>query len=201
MDMDLKHIIDKIKTEGVSEAEKQADEIVASAKTKAKNMIAEAEKEKQEIIKNAGEEAKKLKNNAEEAIKQASRDVLLGLKESIIAVLDKILKGDISGQLTPDILQQMILNMVKNLTADKAFDVEVLLNAKDKEKLDKLLVSAFKKETKKGVTLKVSPAVEHGFRIGEKGGTSYYDFTDEAIAEAFKAYLNPKVSAILDLKK
>lgn len=198
MEMDLKHIIEKIKTEGVGEAEQKADRIVQAAKTKAKKTIEEAREEKEEIIAAAGKDAERLKKNAEEAIKQASRDAILALKESIIALFDRILKGDIAGQLTPEVLKEMILIMVKNLTADKQFDVEVLLNEKDKTVLDKLFFDALKKDVKKGVTLKVSPGVEHGFRIGEKGGSSYYDFSDEAIAEAFRTYLNPKIASILE---
>jgi len=50
----------------------------------------------------------------------------------------------------------------------------------------------------KGVTFKISPSVEKGFRIGEKDKNYYYDFTDDALVEALKTYLNPKLLKILD---
>ncbi|MFH1553231.1 MAG: V-type ATP synthase subunit E [Candidatus Omnitrophota bacterium] len=197
MEMDLKNIIEKIKEEGVFEADKKAAEIVEEASKKAKDIIQTALKEKEDIIKNAAKEAEKLTKNGEEAVRQASRDVLLSLREDIVALFDRLTKKDVAEQLSPDVLKDMIVRLVESVTEHKQFDIEVLLSKKDKDVLDRVLFDALKQEAKKGVTLKVSPGIEHGFRIGEKGGTSYYDFTDEAIAEAFALYLNPKIAEVL----
>ncbi|MGB2600994.1 MAG: V-type ATP synthase subunit E [Candidatus Omnitrophota bacterium] len=197
MEMELKNIIDKIKTEGVSEAEKQAAGITSQAEAKAKSIVEAAQKEKDAIIKEAGQAAEKMQKNGEEAIKQASRDVLLGLRQSIVGLYDTVIKRDVSEQLSPDVLKGMISQLTESITKNKKFDVEVLLSEKDKKQLEEMLLSGLKKELKKSVDIKASPNVEHGFRIGEKDGSSYYDFTDEAIAEAFKAYLNPKIAQIL----
>ena len=53
-------------------------------------------------------------------------------------------------------------------------------------------------DAKKGVTLKVSPDVANGFRIGVKGSDVYYDFSDDAIAAVLKSLINPNLKAILD---
>jgi V/A-type H+-transporting ATPase subunit E len=197
MEMELKNIIDKIKSEGVDEAEKKAADITGQAETKAKSIIEAAQKQKGAIIKEAEQEAEKLQKNGEEAVKQASRDVLLGLRQSIMGLFDTIIKRDVSEQLSADVLKGMISQLSESITKNKQFDVEVLLSEKDKKEMEKVILGGLKKELKKGVEIKASPNIEHGFRIGEKGGSSYYDFTDEAIAEAFKAYLNPKIAEIL----
>ena len=197
MEMDLKGIIDKIKKEGVSEAEKKAGEIISSAEEKARGMIETAKKERENIVGNAEEEAGKLQANAEKAIKQASRDTILSLKEEIVKIFDIVLKEKISDELKPDVLREAIIQIVNKFGDEEKIDLEVLLNEKDKKELEKTLFSKFKEKTKKELILKVSPAIENGFRIGEKGKNSYYDITDEAVAEAFKTFLNPRITRII----
>ena len=201
MEMDLKSIIDKIKTEGVSEAEQKAADITAEAKKKADGIIQEANKEKEKILKKAQADAENLKNNANEAIKQASRDVLLSLGEQIIALFDKVVKREVAREMPPAALKTMIIALAERFKKEGLLDVEILLSEKDKKGLESTLLSALKKEMKKGVTIKTSSGIEHGFLIGERGKSSYYDFTDDAIAEAFTTYLNPKIVEILTAGK
>lgn len=199
MEVELKNIIEKIKEEGVGEAEKRAKDITGEAELKAQEILRSAEAERDEILKNAKQGAEKLKNNGEVSLRQASRDVLLSLRKSIVTLFDSVIKQDIQDQFKPEMLKDIIIRVVENSAKEKVFDVEVLLNEKDKTKLENVLLAGLKEEFKKGVTLKVSPNVEYGFRIGEKEGNSYYDFTDEAILEAFKTYLNPKMVQILSV--
>ncbi len=197
MELELKNIIDKIKEEGVTAGETRAEEIVAEAELAAKNILKEAEVKKNEILKDAQKEAQGLNSKAEEAVRQSARDVVLGLKEDIIAVFDRVIKKEVAAQLSPDILKEMIVKLAENVVKNESFDVEILLNKEDKQKLEQTFLKDVQEEFKKGVTLTMSGKVEKGFRIGEKDKNSYYDFTDEAIAEAFKAYLNPKMVQIL----
>jgi len=201
MEMDLQHIIDKIKEEGVGEAEKTASGIIERAKKEEKAIIDGAETEKDDIIDKARQEADRLKKNGEEAIRQASRDVLLALRERILALFDKVMKKEVTKQLSTDVLKDMIVRLVENFREKGEIEVEVLLSKKDKTDLEQVLFKHLKGEIAKGVTLKVSPGIEKGFRIGEKDKNAYYDFTDDAIAEAFKTFLNPKVTEILNSEK
>lgn len=197
MAMDLKNIIERIKEEGVDEAQKKAGDIIAQAETKAAATIADAEEKKKGIIDEAGAEALKLKASSEEAMRLASRDVLLGLRENIVTLFDKIIKRDVAEELSPDVMKEMIIRLVEKFRESGETEVEVLLSDKDKDALEETLLKDLKKEMKKGVELKVSSSMEHGFRIGEKDGNTYYDFTDEAIEEAFKSYLNKQLTGIL----
>jgi V/A-type H+-transporting ATPase subunit E len=197
MAMDLKNIIERIKEEGVDEAQKKAGDIIAQAENKAAATIAAAEEKKNDIIEKARAEALKLKANSEEAMRQASRDVLLGLRENIIVLFDKVIKRDVAEELSPDVMKEMIIRLVEKFKESGETEVEVLLSDKDKNSLEETLLKDLKKEMKKGVELKASSSMEHGFRIGEKDGNTYYDFTDEAIEEAFKSYLNKQLTGIL----
>ncbi len=197
MEVELKSIIEKLKSEGVEEAEKQASGIISRAEEKAEGIINGAEKDKEEILKSAEKKAAMLKKNGEEALKQASRDALLALKQSITTLFDRVFREQVSAEMSPDVLKDMIVRLVENIARDKTFNVEILLSEEDRKNLEKTLFTALGEKLKKAVTLKVSPSVERGFLIGEKDGTSFYDFTDEAVAEAFISYLNPKIAEIL----
>ena len=196
MEVELKNIIEKIKEEGIGEAEKKASDITKDAETKAESIIKEAQDKKEIILKEAAEASEALKKNGAAAVKQASRDAMLSLREQITALFDSVGKQKIAEQLTPDVLKNMIVTLAEKFKREK-LDVEVLLSEKDKKALEKELFKALKEDIKKGIVVKVSPRVENGFRIGAKGESFYYDFTDEAIAEAFTAFLNPKIMEIL----
>jgi V/A-type H+-transporting ATPase subunit E len=198
MEMELKGIIEKIKEEGVEEGEKKAADIISQAEERARNAMGSAEKEGEDIIKKAEKEAEKLRKNGEEALQQASRDVLLSLRQEIVALFDRVIKEETAKQLSPELLKGMITTLVEKFEKNGETDVEVLLSAKDKTALEKMLLTGLKEKMAKGVTLKASPKVEKGFMIGGKGKESYYDFTDEAITEAFKAFLNPKITGLLN---
>ena len=92
MEMDLKGIIEKIKTEGVDEAEVKASAIIEDAEQKAKEIVLGAEKTQKETIEKTEEESKKMVAKAEAAISQAARDAVLSLKGRITGVFDSMFK-------------------------------------------------------------------------------------------------------------
>ena len=55
-------------------------------------------------------------------------------------------------------------------------------------------------QLEQSVTIRASHAVASGFRFELKEGSVYYDFTDETIADALKAFINPSLQAILNGK-
>jgi V/A-type H+-transporting ATPase subunit E len=197
MELELTNIIEKLKTEGVGEADKEAARIISEAKDKAKSIVDGAKKDKEKMVHDAEQQAAMLKKNGEEALQQASRDTLLALKQSITKLFDSAFRAQVSAEMSPDVLKDMIVRLVENIAKEKTFNVEVLVSDKDKKELEKTLFAALKGELQKKVTLKTSPNVERGFLIGEKDGTSFYDFTDGAVAEAFTSYLNPKIAELL----
>lgn len=198
MEMELSGLIDKIKKEGVEKAEQDADNITHEAKQKAKCIVDDAEKKKAALIKEAETQTENFKKAAEKALQQSARDVLLSLKERTTRFFGRVLKEKIAGQLSSEVLKETILKAVENFQKDTELDIEVMVGEKDRDRLQKHLFSALSKEMKDNIAVKGSSSIKKGFRIGEKGKDSYFDFTDEAIAEAFKRYLNPKLVKLLD---
>ncbi|UCD54678.1 MAG: hypothetical protein JSV93_03915 [Candidatus Omnitrophota bacterium] len=197
MEMELNNLIDKIKREGVEEAEKEAGELVSDAQGKARQIINTAESEKADIIKQAEGEIRNFRKNAEKAVKQAARDALLNLRERVNEFFVRMVKDKISGELTPEVLKEVIIKAIANFRKDGTSDIEVLVSKKDRDELQKSLFKALAKDIK--LTLTGAPGIEKGFRIGEKGKDSYFDFTGEAIAESFTRYLNPKLAEMLNI--
>ena len=109
------------------------------------------------------------------------------------------MKKKIADDMTPELLKEIVIKAIENMKKGGTLDIEVLLSKKDREKLQKSILSTMARAAKEAVTIKSADAIENGFRIGEMGKNSYVDFTDEAIAEAFKRYLNPHLVEILDI--
>lgn len=196
----LDNLIQKIKEEGVQEAKKQSEDIISQAEEQARQILEDARIKRDSIIRVGRVDADNLKKNGQEALRQAARDVLLSLRERIIELFDSVVKNRVSQQLSPENLKDIIKKIIENFKKGESPDIEILLSRQDKKELEGVFWKAFADELKKGVTLKTSPHIEKGFRIGEKNKNFYYDFTDEAIAQTFKLYLNPKIRDLLKEK-
>lgn len=199
MEMELKNLIDKIKKEGVEKAESDAGNIVRQAQTKAQQVIDDAEKRKATLLQEGEARLKAFQASTEEALKQSARDALLALRDRVTEFFGRVVKDRVSEQLTDDALKEIIIKAVEGCIKHKSMDVEVLLSDKDKKRLEKILFNELTKEAKERLKVKAGRSVEKGFRIGEQGKDSYLDFTDQAIADGFKRYLNPKLVEMLDI--
>lgn len=201
MEMDLNNLIEKIKKDGVGEAQKKSADIINDAQKKAQEIIAHAHTENKNIILEAETESNKLKKLAEASIKQSVRDAALSLKQKIVELCDTITKRQITQQMSPSVLKDIILKLIENFKKEGILNIEILLKKEDKEKLEETVLGSLAAEMKKGITFKISPSISAGLRIGERDKNYYYDFTDEGLMEALRAYLNPKVLKILDTNK
>ncbi|MBU0571865.1 MAG: hypothetical protein KJ995_01200 [Candidatus Omnitrophica bacterium] len=199
MEMNLDSVIEKLQTEGVNRAEERASAIIKEAETKAANIVSSAKRQKDVMLEKAEKEAEEFRINVEVAIKQAARDVIIAIRAQMEALLDSIIKKEVSAQLTPDVLKDIITKLVTTSIEREEVDLEILLGENDKRALRETLGALLQGELKKGVVIKASPALKKGFRIGKKGENEYYDFSDDAISEAFNFYLNKKLRKIIDI--
>jgi len=199
MEMELKDLINKIKKEGVEQAESDAQQVLADAKKEAEKIVSDATQKAEELLKNGKEEAKNFRAATEQALKQSARDALLTLRSRVTEFFSRIVKDKVSDQLKPNVLKDILVHAIEHYGKGSTADIEVLLSDADKKALQKTLFAALRKEARERVTLKGTKTVQKGFRIGEKGKDSYLDFTDQAIAEGFKRYLNPKLVEVLDI--
>ena len=195
MDVSLENLIEKIKKEAIEEGQQASGEIVDNAKTEAASIVDNARAEADKIVRDATNQAADLEESAKQALQQAARDVELLLKERIGSLFDRVFKREVGAALSPEFLGDVVGKMVTGWAREG--QVEVTVNAADREKLEALLFSSLKEDVKNSVTIRTSQTVSKGFRIELKGENVYYDFTDDSIADALKAFINPSLQAIL----
>ncbi len=196
MEVNLENLIEKVRTEAVDQGRQQADKIVADAKAEAEKIVADAQAESKKIIDIGRREAEQLQANARQAVRQAARDAELLLKERLNALFDRVFKRQIGTALTVETLNGIIRQLVTDWAARGQVDIAV--SEADKDGLQELLFAGLQEELQDAVTLRASSAVSSGFRFELKGGSVYYDFTDETIAETLRAFINPGLQGILN---
>ena len=198
MDVQLQELIDKIKKDGVAAAETSASEKIAAAEKEAAKIIADAKEEADKIIKQAKDETARMEKASEDAIAQASRNLVLTFRKSVENELSAIVNAETEKAYDAKLLGTLIPEAVKEWAKKSdASDLSVILNDKDLKALESNLQTALKSEIAKGLTLKTDNAIGGGFRIGVKDGAAFYDYSAEAVADLFSAYLNPRVAAIM----
>ncbi len=198
MDVQLQELIDKIKKDGVASAESSAAAIIAEAEKKAAAIIAEAENKAADIVKAGKSETARMEKASIDAIRQAGRNLILSFRDSVTTELGAIVATETTKAYSVDMLKTLIPETVKAWASKTDVDdISVLLPAKDAETLESGFKAALKDELAKGLELKADKTLDAGFRIGTKDGAAYYDFSAEAVADLFSAYLNPRTAAIM----
>ncbi|MDR1931251.1 MAG: V-type ATP synthase subunit E [Spirochaetales bacterium] len=197
MDIQLKELIETIKKEGIDSADSKAAEIVSEAETRAKAIVARAEEDAARLLADARREIARGEQSSKEAIAQAGRDLILGLEKRITSLFDGVITSQAREALQGKGLEDAVVGLVKAWAAKGSGGLEVLLPADELKKIESSLSAKLGEELKKGVTLKPVPQIDAGFRISEKNGSAYYDFTAEGVAQILAEYLNPKLAEIM----
>ena len=198
MEVQLQELIEQIKNDGVVAAEAEAKSIIDAAKADALRIVADARAEADKIIANAKAETERMTKASEDAIRQAGRNLLISFRESVTRELKAIVGENVAAVYSSESLAQLIINIVE-CWANKpdSEDIAVVLNAKELERLEKILLAAFKEKVLKGITLKANDNFDGGFRISVNNGSAYYDYSTEAVVDMLSNYLSPKVTELL----
>lgn len=198
MDVQLQELIDRIKKDGISNAERSAEKIIADAEKKAADIVADAQKKADDIVRTAKNETKRMETASEDAIVQAGRNMILSFRDALVAELDGIVQADTekacSKELLSTLIPETVKAWVKNIGAE---GLSVLLSEKDLKALESNLTAALKVEIKKGLEIKPDKTLSAGFRIGVKNGTAFYDYSADALATLFSEYLNPRTADLM----
>lgn len=198
VDISIQDLLDKIKREGLEEAEKAARAILEKARAEADAITAQAGEEARRIVTVADQEADRKRAAFQEQMTQSGRDLILSVRQEIVRLSDHILRREVRATLTPAVIRQMIVALLDKWRMEEPFPgVEILLSEEDCAALEEGLIDGLQGEIRKGVSLKPVRTIDRGFRIGERDGAVHYDLTDEALADVLSQYLNPRVAAFL----
>tara|TARA_Y100000031_G_C8171247_1_gene361918 strand:- start:219 stop:830 length:612 start_codon:yes stop_codon:yes gene_type:complete len=195
----LKELLEKINEEGIKRSEAKAHEIEEKAKVEAGRILDNAKRKSRKLIEDANTEIEKTKKSRDIALKQASRDLILSLKEEIKKTLGRVVSKEVSSAISGAELAAILGNVIEKYIekGGKDSDIKVLLKKETLDKLKTSFISKLNSKLKQGIDFKVSPNINAGFSISFDKGKSFFDFSDDGLKEALSAFLNPELAKLL----
>ena len=197
MEIQLQELIDKIKKDGIESASKEAARVKHEAEAEALRIIEAAKKEASVIIDQGKQDAERAEKAGNAALEQAFRNLVLAFKSEIQLLLDKLTVDAVASAYSVDVIKSILPDLIKNWAAKDTDSLGVILSEGDIKKLDDAFRSRLTSALKEGVELKAEKSLHGGFRISEKDGSAFYDFSAEAVADMLSSYLNPRLAQSL----
>ena len=185
---DLQSLLEKINRDGVEKADAEAKKIIEDARAKAdaivKEALAAADKSKTESEKASAAYAER----AAETIRQSARDIVIGIKDSVTALLENLLAKDVDKALADEkTAAGIVAEAIKDLTGPG----EIRCNAQLAKALNSQLA------TRNSFTVVTDDTFGAGFTVKVDGGRVEHTFTGETIAAELAKRLRPDLAALL----
>ena len=197
MEIQLQELIDKIKRDGIESASGEAARLKNQAEGEARWIVEAARKEAETIVAAARADAERAEKAGIAAVAQASRNLILAFKGEIQAVLDRIVVRETAAAYSGDVIKAALPEILKNWAAGGGDSLDILLPEAQLAPLEALFREKLAAELKKGAELKSDRNLGAGFRIANRDGSAYYDFSAEAVGDLLSAYLNPRLAEIV----
>ena len=185
---DLQGLLEKINRDGVEKADAEAKRIIGDARAKAdalvKDALAAADKAKAESEKASAAYAER----AAETIRQSARDVVIGVKDAVTALLENLLAKDVDKALADEkTATGIVADAIKDLTGPG----EIRCGEK--------LATALKSQVSslKSFTVTTDANLGTGFTVRIDGGRVEHTFTGETIAAELAKRLRPDLAKLL----
>jgi V/A-type H+-transporting ATPase subunit E len=198
MEIQLQELIDRIKKDGIESASEEAARIKLEAESEAKRIVDAARKEAESLTACAMRDAERTEKASVAALEQASRNMLLVFKGEIQSLLDKLIAEDTASNFGVDTIKEVLPGILKSWASNDGkavFDLHV--SGPDHKKLQDWFISRLSAELKKGAELKSDKNLNAGFRIVNKDGSAYYDFSAKSAAELLSTCLSPRLAEVL----
>jgi V/A-type H+-transporting ATPase subunit E len=197
VDIQVQELIDKIKRDGIESATEEAARITGAAETEAARILESARKEAADIMERARQDAERSGKAGMAALAQASRNLMLVFRDEVQALLEGIVARELGASYDDEVLKKALPEMLAAWKSGDQGSLEVLLGAETLGRLASFFEGKLAAEMKKGLELKAVTGIAGGFRIANRDGSAYYDFSEESVAEMLCAYLNPRLAEVL----
>lgn len=185
---DLQSLLEKINRDGVEKAEAEAKRIIADAQAKAAAILAEARAAAEKAKEDAEKSSADFAARAAETIRQTARDVVLGVRESVTALLEQLLSKGVDKALGDEATSvKLVSDAIGGLTGSG----EIACGAKLAKALGARLAALG------GFTVVTDESVGTGFTVKLDGGRVEHAFTGEVIAAELAKRLRPDLAALL----
>ena len=185
---DIQSLLEKINREGVEKAEAEAKRIVDAANAKADKIVGEARAAAERTREEAAKDAEASAARAAETIRQGARDVVIGVKESVTSMLERLLAKDVAAALAD---AQTASALVAEAIRELAGPGEISCGAKLAETLRAQLAG------QGNFTVVVDEAAGVGFSVKLDGGRVEHAFTADVIAAELARRLRPDLAKLI----
>ena len=185
---DLQSLLEKINREGVEKADAEAAKITAAAQAKADALVKEALARAAQAKSDSEKDAKAYADRAAETIRQSARDVIIGVKDALTALLENLLAKDVEKALSDEKTAVLIVaEAIKDLTGSGEIHCGEKLAAALKSQAAGL----------KSFTLTTDNTLGAGFTVKTDGGRVEHDFTPETISAELAKRLRPDLAKLV----
>jgi V/A-type H+-transporting ATPase subunit E len=195
---ELQHLMERIQSDAIDKAEKQADEIVSKAKQKAASIVSDAEKQAKDKLEQADRDAQAYAERSKKTLEQAARDLLITVGKGVENILSDLVTEAVDDGLGPEVIEKMLMKIAEACAEqDDMSQIEFLVSPKEKDELVKFFAQKYREKMVKGIELHTDREIVKGFKVSLVDDYVYHDFTREAIAEALQNFLRADLSEIV----
>ena len=185
---DLQGLLEKINRDGVEKAEAEAKRIIDDARAKADALIKDALAQSAQSKADAEKTSAAYAERAAETIRQSARDIVIGVKDSVTALLENLLAKDVEKALGNETAAtQIVADAIKDLTGSGEIHCGAKLAATLKSQVSGL----------KSFSVTTDEALGSGFTVKIDGGRVEHDFTAETISAELAKRLRPDLAKLL----
>ena len=185
---DLQGLLEKINRDGVEKAEAEARKIIDNARAKADALIKDALAQAARSKADAEKTSVAYTERAAETIRQSARDIVIGVKDSVSALLESLLAKDIDKSLADE---KTAVGIVAEAIRDLTGPGEIRCGEK--------LAAALKSQlsTLNSFTVITDESLGTGFTVKTDGGRVEHTFTGDVIAAELAKRLRPDLAKLV----
>lgn len=203
MENKLDVLTKKLYDEGVEKARLEAEEIILEARKEADKIIADAQTKAKQLNDQAAEQREVLRRKADSEIAMSMRQSIAALKQSITNLISGKVSKEFSqlGFEEKEFIRELLMKLVDKWDVESGtMDMEILLPAEDKERLEKLIITKYKNILDRGLEVKVSD-LKDTFIIRPKDGSYQITFSEMLFDSFFNQYIRGLTRELLFKKE
>ncbi len=181
----------KIYEEGIEKAQNDAKKILEKAHKDADNIIKEAENKADAIVEKANNDVANLRQKTEAEISMSVKQTVAALKQQLTNLISNKIAVDMTTTAfkDEDFVRELMSKIIEKWNAEGNVDLNVMMNAKEKEEFEKYLLAKHKDLFDNNLTLVTNPNQKEGFVVQPKDGSYKITFSEKVFEEFFNVYL------------
>jgi F0F1-type ATP synthase membrane subunit b/b' len=190
----IQPLLDRIRTEGIQQAEAERDRLLEQAREEARNIRETAETEARNIRSQAEADAETSRARGEAALAQASRDTLLQFRAELGRQLELLAKQAAGASLSsPDLVADILREQIRSAAPGAKLTLEA--GSALAKTLESLLPALLKElGSSRETELVLNPRAGAGFKLSFSGSAAVADISDDAVATWLGALLRPELA-------